>query len=53
VIVLRSYNPRVSPLRLDPSGQYRVRGILLRSLRRHDTDFVDSDMIRRVTTGKE
>jgi hypothetical protein len=53
VIVLRSYNPRVSPLRMDPSGQYRVRGILLRSLRRHDTDFVDSDMIRRVTTGKE
>lgn len=27
VIVLHSYNPRVSSRRLDPSGQYRVHGL--------------------------
>lgn len=53
VIVLHSYNPRISPRRLDPSGQYRVHGIFLRSLRRHDASFVDSDKIRRVATGEE
>ncbi len=53
VIVLRSYNPRVSPRQLDPSGRYRVHGIFLRSLRRHDAGFVDSVMIRRIVTGEE
>jgi hypothetical protein len=53
VIVLHSYNPRVRPRRLDPSGQYRVHGIFLRSLRRHDASFVDSDRIRRIATGEE
>jgi hypothetical protein len=53
VIVLHSYNPHVSPRRLDPSGRYRVHGILRRSLRRHDATFVDSDMIRRLVTGEE
>src|SRR5712691_11695658 len=53
VIVLHSYNPRVSPRRLDPSGQYRVHGIFLRSLRRHDASFVDSDWIRCIATGEE
>ena len=47
-IVLRSYNPRVSPRRLDPSGQYRVHGVLRRSLPRQDATFMDSDMIRRL-----
>ena len=53
VIVLRSYNPRVSPLRLDPSGRYLVRGIFLRALRRHDAKLVDSDMVHRAATGEE
>jgi hypothetical protein len=53
VVVLHSYNPLVSPNRLDPSGQYRVHGIFLRSLRRHDASFVDSETIRRIVTGEE
>ena len=53
VIVLHSSNPRVSPSRLHPSGQYRIHGVFLRSLERHEASFVDSEMIRRVVTGEE
>jgi Peptidase S24-like len=52
-IVLSSYNPRVSPSRLDPSGQYRVHGIFLRSMRRYDVTLVESEVIRRLATGEE
>ena len=52
-IVLYSYNPRVSPSRLDPSGQYRVHGIFLRSMPRHEVTLIESDWIRRVATGEE
>ena len=52
-IVLYSYNPRVPPSRLDPSGQYRVHGILLRSMRRYDVTLVESEVIRRLVTGEE
>ena len=45
-VVLYSSNPRVSPSRLHSSGQYRVHGRFLRSLRRHDVSFVDLDWIR-------
>ena len=47
-IVLYSYNPRVPPNRLDQTGQYRVHGIFLRSIRRHNVTLVESDVIRRL-----
>jgi hypothetical protein len=50
-IVLRSYNPRVSPRQLDPSGQYRIHGVLRRSLPRQDATLMDSDMIRCLANG--
>jgi hypothetical protein len=53
LFVLHSYNPRVSPRQLHPSGHYRVHGILLRSVRGHDVTLVDSDAIRRVATGED
>ena len=53
VIVLRSANLSVIPWRLDPSGRYRVHGLFLRSLRRHDVTLVDSNMIRRLATGED
>ena len=52
-IVLYSYNSRVPPSRLCPSGEYRVHGIFLRSMRRHDVTLVDSDVIRRLAMGEE
>ena len=52
VIVLYSYNPRVSLSRLDPSGQYRVHGIFLRVLRRHEVGFVDSEWIHHRAAGQ-
>jgi hypothetical protein len=53
VIVLHSYNPRIRPSQLDPSGQYRVRGIFLRVVPRDEAVFVDSNLIRRRVTGEE
>jgi hypothetical protein len=53
VFVLHSFNPRVSSSWLDPFGQYRVHGIFLRSVRRHDATFVDSEIIRHLATGEE
>jgi SOS-response transcriptional repressor LexA len=53
VFVLRSYNPRVRPSELNPLGQYRVHGVLLRCVRRHDAKFVDSEMVRHLVTGEE
>ncbi|MDZ4800139.1 MAG: hypothetical protein SGI92_18435 [Bryobacteraceae bacterium] len=52
VVVLRSYNPHVSPARLDPDGRYRVHGIFLRSLRGQDVSFVDANAIRRFVSGE-
>jgi hypothetical protein len=52
VIVLRSFNPRVSPWRLAPA-KYRVHGVLLRCVRRHDAKFVDSDAVRQMVTGED
>ena len=52
-IVLYSYNPQIRPSQLDRSGQYRVHGIFLRSMRRHDVTLVESDVIRRLATGEE
>lgn len=52
-ILLRCHNPQFRSWLLDPSGQYRVRGVLLRSLRRHRAHLVDSDMLRRVGTDEE
>jgi hypothetical protein len=40
VIELRSSNPRIQPWQLDPSGQYRVRGYLVRVLRPQDVALV-------------
>lgn len=52
VVVLHSCNPRVGPWSLDPFGQYRVRGIFPRSLRRPDARMMDSDIIRRIPAGE-
>jgi hypothetical protein len=52
-IVLRSYNPRVRQIQLDPKGRYRVHGIFLRSMPRQDVTLVESDVIRRLATGAE
>ena len=52
-IVLYSYNPRVPLSQLDPSGQYRVRGVFLRSMRRDDVTTIDSDEIRRLAQDEE
>jgi SOS-response transcriptional repressor LexA len=49
-ILLRCHNPQFRSWRLDSSGQYQVRGVLLRSLRPEKAHLVDSDMLRRVGT---
>lgn len=49
-IMLRGYNSQFRSWLLDPSPQYRVRGVFLRSLRPEDVRLVDSDMIRRLGT---
>ena len=46
VITLLSANSNVSPAELDPSGQYRVHGIFLRSVRRDSAVLVNSATIR-------
>jgi Peptidase S24-like len=53
VVVLRSYNPRISPSQLDPSGQYRLHGIFRRSMRPYEATLVDSDLIRQLATREE
>lgn len=53
VVVLYSYNPLVRPWQLDPSGRYRIRGVLLRSLRPEDVRLVDSDEVRPATPDEE
>lgn len=40
VIELHSSNPRIPPSQLDPSGQYRLRGYLVRVLRPEDVALV-------------
>ena len=45
-VVLQSRSVGFGPNRLDPSGQYRVRGKYLRALPRHNVLFVDADWIR-------
>ncbi len=52
-VVLYSYNPQIRPSQLDQAGHYRVHGIFLRSMRRHDVTLVESNMIRRLATGEE
>jgi hypothetical protein len=52
-ILLRSHNPQFRSWLLDPSGQYRIRGVLLRSLRAEKAHLVDSDMLRRVGTEEQ
>jgi len=49
-ILLRGHNPQFRSWLLDPSSQYRVRGVLLRSLRAEEAHLVDSDMLRRFGT---
>jgi len=53
LVVLYSYNPQVRPWQLDPSGRYRIRGVLLRSLRPEDVHLVDSDGIRPAIPDEE
>jgi len=53
LIVLRSYNLHVSPAQLDPTGQHRVHGIILRRLPRDEASLVDSALLRQVIEGAE
>jgi hypothetical protein len=48
-VILRSYNRKVRPWLLDPAGQYRIRGVLRRSIRPDDVRLVDSEMLQAVT----
>jgi hypothetical protein len=52
-IVLYSYNPQILPSVLGRPGEYRVHGVFLRSIRRHEVTLVESDVIRRLVTGEE
>jgi hypothetical protein len=53
VVVLYSYNAQVRPWQLYPSGRYRIRGVLLRSLRPEDVRLVDFEGIRPATPDEE
>ena len=53
VVVLYSSNPLVRPWQLDPSGRYRIRGVLRRSLRHEDVQLVDSERFRPGTPDEE
>ena len=53
IVVLYSSNPQVRPWQLDPSGRYRIRGVLLRSLRPEDIQLVDSEGFRPATPDEE
>jgi hypothetical protein len=53
VIILRSYNRRISPWQLNPSGQYRIRGVFRRSIRAGDVRLVDSEMLREIVNDPE
>lgn len=45
VLTLRSHNRRIKPWQLDPSGRYRSRGALLRSLHPEDVHLVESESL--------
>jgi hypothetical protein len=47
IVKLHSCNRQISPIELERSGQYKVRGIYLRSLLLHEVNFVESEVIRR------
>jgi SOS-response transcriptional repressor LexA len=49
-ILLRCHNPQFRSWQLDPSGQYRVRGVLTRSVRREEAKLVDADTVRHLGT---
>jgi hypothetical protein len=44
-VILRSHNRSISSRQLNPLGQYRIRGVLLRWLRRDRVRLVDSDLV--------
>lgn len=46
-LTLRSHNRHISSWQLHPSGQYRIRGVLLRWLPRERILLVDSDLLAR------
>jgi hypothetical protein len=52
IITLRSSNPHFKASRLDPSGQYRIRGTPLRHMPAHSRSFVDLDTVRRIMAGE-
>lgn len=45
VLTLYSHNRRIKPWQLDPSGLYRSRGALLRSLHPEDVHLVESESL--------
>ena len=49
VVTLHSYNPQIRAWQLDPSSRYKIRGALLRSLRRERVRLVDFGGIRPET----
>jgi hypothetical protein len=52
IVTLYSYNRQISPFALEQSGQYKIRGIYLRSLLFHEVDFVELEEIRRRAKGQ-
>ena len=47
IIQLYSYNRKINPWTLDPSGQYRVHGVFRRTVPAREARFQDSELIRR------
>jgi hypothetical protein len=46
MVILRSYNRKIKPWQLDPSLQYRIRGVFRRSIRAEEVRLIDSEMLR-------
>jgi hypothetical protein len=53
IIQLYSYNGKVSPWRLDPSGQHRIHGVFRRTVPAREACFEDSEVIRRQSVSQE
>jgi hypothetical protein len=50
VLTLRSHNRRINPWQLDGAGQYRIRGVLLRSLHPEDVHLMESESLQLAIT---
>jgi hypothetical protein len=53
IVLLRSYNPKFSPQTLDPTGQYRIRGVFLETVADGDVSLVHTETLRVYTEQEE